>query len=496
MNKIDNSGMGIAALGRDGDKFMAHVTTGEMVVPPVINEETKQRIIKEMRAAGLNPNEYTVGGGMSINPITGMPEFGFLKKAFKSIKKVVKKAAPVLGVASMFIPGIGPAISGALKAVPGIGGALSGGFNLLTGAGAAGGAGAGAAATGRFSRLKNFFNPAVGTKGVFGGTFGPNLRSGIGKFFSGQMGQQPGMPGGMPSYEQQGMPHGGNFAFMSGGGQNDAYQALSQMNPDQQNAFNSFFTDSQDYPGLMQDPKGNLYDPSTMMNEMMTAFGNSSSGGQMGGLASFFRRDPADKGRTPQFIKSIGDLFGFGGSSGPTNNEGGGSFFGRETPGGIKGIEDFLKRPNMGAAGISALLGKVVYDAAKERQGGLAATPAVTMDSLGRYQLSKALGTGGTRQEFGLGNAPPKLKFATGGVAELDLRDGGESSGPGTGTSDDIPAMLSDGEFVMTAKATRGAGAYNLKNSKSGIEMIKGSSPSREEGVKNMRKLMKIFEAV
>ena len=76
MNKIDNSGTGIAALGRDGDKFMAHVTTGEMVVPPVINEETKQRIRKEMIAAGLNPNEYTVGGGMSINPITGMPEFG------------------------------------------------------------------------------------------------------------------------------------------------------------------------------------------------------------------------------------------------------------------------------------------------------------------------------------------------------------------------------------------------------------------------------------
>jgi hypothetical protein len=491
MNKIDNSGTGIAALGRDGDKFMAHVTTGEMVVPPVINEETKQRIRKEMIAAGLNPNEYTVGGGMSINPITGMPEFGFLKKAFKSIKKVVKKAAPVLGVASMFIPGIGPAISGALKAVPGIGGALSGGFNLLTGAGAAGGAGAtgaGAAATGRFSRLKNFFNPAVGTKGVFGGTIGPNLRSGIGKFFGSQMGQQPGMPGGMPSFEEQGMPHGGNFAFMSGGGQNDAYQALSQMNPEQQQAFNSFFTDSPDFPGLMQDSAGNLYDPSTMMNEMMTAFGSSyGSSSRSGGLGGFLGNF-LGSGKSPlQFLsskflpQSIENALGTG-PQGRVNQGSGGL-------GGMLG-------GNMGAAGISALLGKVVYDAAKERQGGLAATPAVTMDSLGRYQLSQALGTGGTRQEFGLGNAPPKLKFAKGGVAELDLRDGGESSGPGTGTSDDIPAMLSDGEFVMTAKATRGAGAYNLKNSKSGIEMISGGSPSREKGVKNMRKLMKIFEAV
>jgi hypothetical protein len=46
--------------------------------------------------------------------------------------------------------------------------------------------------------------------------------------------------------------------------------------------------------------------------------------------------------------------------------------------------------------------------------------------------------------------------FAEGGV--MDLQDGGESKGPGTGTSDSIPAMLSDGEFVMTAKAVRGAG--------------------------------------
>jgi hypothetical protein len=45
---------------------------------------------------------------------------------------------------------------------------------------------------------------------------------------------------------------------------------------------------------------------------------------------------------------------------------------------------------------------------------------------------------------------------AKGGI--MDLQDGGESKGPGTGTSDSIPAMLSDGEFVMTAKAVRGAG--------------------------------------
>ena len=65
---------------------------------------------------------------------------------------------------------------------------------------------------------------------------------------------------------------------------------------------------------------------------------------------------------------------------------------------------------------------------------------------------------------------------AEGGV--MDLRQGGESEGPGTGTSDDIPAMLSDGEFVMTAKAVRGAGGGD-----------------RREGAKRMYEAMDRLEA-
>jgi hypothetical protein len=49
-----------------------------------------------------------------------------------------------------------------------------------------------------------------------------------------------------------------------------------------------------------------------------------------------------------------------------------------------------------------------------------------------------------------------------GGIATLGTggypRRTGQIDGPGTATSDSIPAMLSDGEFVMTAKAVRGAG--------------------------------------
>jgi len=59
-------------------------------------------------------------------------------------------------------------------------------------------------------------------------------------------------------------------------------------------------------------------------------------------------------------------------------------------------------------------------------------------------------------------NLMPPISRAYGGVASLAQggypRRTGQISGPGTETSDSIPAMLSDGEFVMTAKAVRAAG--------------------------------------
>lgn len=71
------------------------------------------------------------------------------------------------------------------------------------------------------------------------------------------------------------------------------------------------------------------------------------------------------------------------------------------------------------------------------------------------------------------GNVSGIAGLAQGGYPRMN----GQISGPGTEKSDDIPAMLSDGEFVMTAKAVRGAG--------------KGS---RREGAKKMYKLMHQLE--
>lgn len=52
----------------------------------------------------------------------------------------------------------------------------------------------------------------------------------------------------------------------------------------------------------------------------------------------------------------------------------------------------------------------------------------------------------------------------SGGLAQSYPRRNGSINGPGTGTSDEIPAMLSDGEFVMTADAVRGAGNGSRKH--------------------------------
>ena len=51
-------------------------------------------------------------------------------------------------------------------------------------------------------------------------------------------------------------------------------------------------------------------------------------------------------------------------------------------------------------------------------------------------------------------------------AGRLSVAQGGEIVGPGTATSDSIPAMLSDGEFVMTAAANNGAGGFEFNKTK------------------------------
>lgn len=69
---------------------------------------------------------------------------------------------------------------------------------------------------------------------------------------------------------------------------------------------------------------------------------------------------------------------------------------------------------------------------------------------------------------------------------------GGLVSGPGTGTSDSIPAMLSNGEAVMTAKAVNDWGAVlSAMNVSSGGNAINVSNlPQRGDGMRGMERMM------
>ena len=70
--------------------------------------------------------------------------------------------------------------------------------------------------------------------------------------------------------------------------------------------------------------------------------------------------------------------------------------------------------------------------------------------------------------------------------------EGGLVTGPGTGTSDSIPAMLSNGEAVMTAQAVNDWGAMlSAMNVASGGNAIQVSNlPQRDDGMKGMERMM------
>ncbi len=94
-------------------------------------------------------------------------------------------------------------------------------------------------------------------------------------------------------------------------------------------------------------------------------------------------------------------------------------------------------------------------------------------------QIAKLASMVGGMQSGGL------AALAQGGDVDFP-RMNGPIDGPGTETSDDIPAMLSDGEFVVNAKAVRGVGRMNGAG--------KSKEEQRREGARMMYALQKAGE--
>lgn len=573
----------LSAAGRGNDTQLAHLRSGEVILPPEMFDDADFEATVESRfnALDLDPERYVVGMGIaSLNPITGLEEFGFFKKVGKALKKVAKKIAPVAGPLANFIPGVGPVLAGAIGAATnvaagkGISGALSGALGgygagkALGGIGSLGGASSGSAA----NFAKSGFLDKIGA-----------LRQGIGSLpgegFFGKVGEfilpgtdDTGLLGnlGRAGSYMLGAPRGSEAELL----QQLKMEALKSGDPSQLAAFEGL-------EGLS--PREAL----KTLQERGVA--GASSGNFFSSLISGGGAD--DKGQ----FGLVGDILG-GGLGG-----GGGSGLG-----------------TMGSLGIAGLLGKLAYDEAKTRRG-VPLTPLTQEGATGRYnieaEIARRMGQPAPNPvEFGLlprgtiptlsgGRATPqpaqpiepvedsavmtardggsvmaqadkslqKLRQQSGaaitpqemaqevlkivransgsafteqevesvilsllrrqsgaaitakefeqvrdavqdllgrkyGGSVMAFKDGGnvdmaefkrmdgKIAGPGTEISDDIPAMLSDGEFVMTGRAVRGAGAFDMQKSDGGIvTLTPNGAESREKGTNLMYDMMDLF---
>ena len=73
----------------------------------------------------------------------------------------------------------------------------------------------------------------------------------------------------------------------------------------------------------------------------------------------------------------------------------------------------------------------------------------------------------------------PELEGIIPKISTTEFTDDGEVEGPGTGTSDSIPALLSDGEFVFTAKAVKHIGVDKLR------KMMKDAEAAYDSGMQS-----------
>ena len=73
----------------------------------------------------------------------------------------------------------------------------------------------------------------------------------------------------------------------------------------------------------------------------------------------------------------------------------------------------------------------------------------------------------------------PELEAIIPKLVATEFTEDGEVEGPGTGTSDSIPALLSDGEFVFTAKAVKNIGVDKLRS------MMKKAEEDYDAGIQS-----------
>lgn len=450
INSMQEIANRMAQMGRGGDNYIIHASEREMLVPREVvdkNPELRNQIMQSIAAEGADPEAYIVGSDAnSINPMTGQREF-FLKKIVKGVKKiakgvvnVVKKVAPVvLPIAlNAIFPGMGTIAAGALGS--GIGTLIQGGSfkDALKGAAL------GAAAGGLYSGMQGVFQG----QGFMGGIRATGLPSGgiagmfrpsdaVRNFFGGSTAPTAQAP--TSSMVPQARPDG----LAAAAGEAGAGAAGGASEP-------SLFSRVFGGGGLTGEARlaeinrlAELY-PNAPASAIEAAVGGGrtalqrfgptiASGLALGAATGAFNPIPAEPLDVPGYEQTSTEVY----QQDPTRYSVG-------TP----GQPTYL---NAGNVAVSTAGPTIPVVPGQSPATSLPVQPAPMVI--------------------------PPLYAAQGGNVDSFPRRIGAISGPGTETSDDVPAMLSDGEFVMTARAVRGAG-----------------NGSREKGVRRMYDMMRMFE--
>ncbi len=586
----------LSQAGRGGDVTLAHLRNGEIVLPPESMEDPafEAAVEKRLMEIDVDPQATVVGAGIaSLNPITGLEEFGWLKKTWKSVKKVAKKVIKPLASVAQFIPGPWQPIAALANKAFTVYDVAKGRASPLALATVAGPLATGGGLTKNIGDITKAgggsFLGGIG-KGITG-TAG-SLRSGIGSLFSN--------PAQALTKDLPDLLKTANYRGMSPADQTkDAVSRLTKLTQDPkvktlvEGFRKSGMSPVQQIQALQQagaggSMLGNIFGGQTTLGNVLGGIGG--LGGQQPMQAQQYQvqagdtlsQIAADQGIsldllmannqhiadpnmiiTGQMLKLPGGTVtvGAGGSgfnlpkilggsgtpgqsrlgliedflkgktSGPVRQGGGlgslGGLFGGGQGGGL-GLGD------LGAIGAAGLLGKLAYDEAKNRKG-VALTPLTQEGSTGRYNIEAEIarrtgqpapnpveygllpaGTiptlsggrqapeeepvtaryGGAIMSARYGGSVMPMAYAKGGnVATEDFeRMNGGINGEGTEISDDVPAMLSDGEFVMTGRAVRGAGAFDLAQGKGGIiTLTPNGSESRDGGTALMYEMMDLF---
>ena len=443
----------LANMGRNGDTYIVHAAEGETVLPMEVldaNPQLKNMLFTQMRDMGIEPERYIVGNQLnSINPITGQPEF-FLKKIFKGLKnvgKALKKNASVILPLALgyFVPGMGKIAAGTLGA--GVGSLIEGDDprEALRSAALGGLSGAALAAmsrpgiSGDLTQMKLFGQDLAGGQGFRPGTFRNPFTQAQQTFQSGSTeankfadqsfefpeGQNLGAPTGMSDQE-----------FIK-----STIEVELQNSPSLKDIQYSYNPLDPNYS--LQGPDVDTITNSREYKELMLA-------GEKSPIKAI---EYLKKQYSPSFLQKYGiQLAGITGAAAL-----GGYFSAPEE----EPEEEILTGQDL----IDEDPDKYYID--------VAAQPFVD-----KTQVDSVYGIP-SLPEMSPYPIPTMPVFAAKkGGAAFPRRTGGIGPGLGSGKKDDVPAMLMDGEFVMTRKAVKNAGNGSLN-----------------KGIKNMYSLMRNLEA-